>query len=61
MKRLFDVVCSFFGLLVLSPLFVFLSLWVGLGSKGGVFYKQKRVGRFNKDFTSNAAIEKGVI
>lgn len=51
MKRLFDVVCSFFGLLVLSPLFIFLSLWVGLGSKGGVFYKQKRVGRFNKDFT----------
>lgn len=51
MKRLFDIVCSFFGLLVLSPLFVFLSLWVGLGSKGGVFYKQKRVGRFNKDFT----------
>lgn len=51
MKRLFDVVCSFFGLLVLFPLFVFLSLWVGLGSKGGVFYKQKRVGRFNKDFT----------
>lgn len=51
MKRLFDVVCSFFGLLVLSPLFVFLSIWVGLGSKGGVFYKQKRVGRFNKDFT----------
>lgn len=51
MKRLFDVVCSFFGLLVLSPLFVFLSLWVVLGSKGGVFYKQKRVGRFNKDFT----------
>lgn len=51
MKRLFDIVCSFFGLLVLSPLFIFLSLWVGLGSKGGVFYKQKRVGRFNKDFT----------
>lgn len=51
MKRLFDIVCSFFGLLMLSPLFVFLSLWVGLGSKGGVFYKQKRVGRFNKDFT----------
>ena len=51
MKRLFDIVCSFFGLLVLSPLFVFLSLWVGFGSKGGVFYKQKRVGRFNKDFT----------
>ena len=51
MKRLFDIVCSFFGLLVLSPLFVFLSLWVGLGSKGGVFYKQKRVRGFNKDFT----------
>lgn len=51
MKRLFDVVCSFCGLIVLSPLFVFLSLWVGLSSKGGVFYKQIRVGRKGRDFT----------
>lgn len=50
MKRLFDIVCSFFGLVVLSPLFIFLSLWVGLSSRGGVFYKQQRVGLKDRDF-----------
>lgn len=50
MKRLFDITASFFGILILSPLFIFISLWVGLSSKGGVFYKQIRVGRNNKDF-----------
>lgn len=51
MKRLFDIVCSFFGLVILSPLFVFLSFWVGLSSRGGVFYKQRRVGLKGRDFT----------
>ena len=51
MKRLFDIVCSFFGLVFLSGLFVFVALWVGLSSKGGVFYRQRRVGRCNRDFT----------
>lgn len=51
MKRLFDIVCSFFGLVILSPLFIFLSLWVGLTSRGGVFYKQQRVGLNGRDFT----------
>lgn len=51
MKRLFDIVCSSFGLVILSPLFIFLSLWVGLSSRGGVFYKQQRVGLNGRDFT----------
>lgn len=51
MKRLFDIVCSFFGLVFLSWLFVFVALWVGLSSKGGVFYRQRRVGQCNRDFT----------
>ena len=51
MKRLFDIVCSFFGLVILSPLFIFLSLWVGLSSRGGVLYKQQRVGLNGRDFT----------
>ena len=51
MKRLFDIVCSFFGLVFLSWLFVFVALWVGLSSRGGVFYRQGRVGRCNRDFT----------
>ena len=51
MKRLFDIVCSFFGLVFLSWIFVFVALWVGLSSRGGVFYRQRRVGRCNRDFT----------
>ena len=51
MKLVFDIVFSFFWLLILSPVFVILSFAVGLTSKGVVFYKQKRVGRYNKDFT----------
>ena len=38
MKRLFDIVCSFFGLVFLSWLFVFVALWVGLSSRGGVCF-----------------------
>jgi lipopolysaccharide/colanic/teichoic acid biosynthesis glycosyltransferase len=50
MKRLFDIVASGFGLLVLSPLFILVAVWIKLDSKGPVFYRQVRVGRYNKDF-----------
>lgn len=50
MKRLFDIVASGLGLLVLSPLFLILAIWIKLDSKGPVFYRQVRVGRNNKDF-----------
>ena len=50
MKRLFDMIASGFGLLVLSPLFLILAIWVKLDSPGPVFYRQIRVGRNNKDF-----------
>ncbi len=50
MKRVFDVVASGFGLLVISPLFLILSVWIKLDSRGPVFYRQVRVGRYNKDF-----------
>ena len=50
MKRLFDIVASGLGLLVLSPLFLILAFWIKLDSKGPVFYRQVRVGKDNKDF-----------
>lgn len=50
MKRLFDMVASGCGLLVLSPVFLFLAIWIKLDSEGPVFYRQVRVGRNNKDF-----------
>lgn len=50
MKRVFDFVASGCGLLVLSPIFLVLAVWVKLDSPGPVFYRQVRVGRGNKDF-----------
>lgn len=50
MKRLFDIVASGLGLIVLSPLFLILAIWIKLDSKGPVFYRQVRAGYKNKDF-----------
>ncbi|MDE6842059.1 MAG: sugar transferase [Muribaculaceae bacterium] len=50
MKRLFDIVASSLGLIVLSPLFVVLAVWIKADSEGPVFYRQTRVGRNNKNF-----------
>lgn len=50
MKRFFDLVASGLGLLVLSPLFLILAVWIKCDSKGPVFYRQVRVGRNNRDF-----------
>lgn len=50
MRRLFDITASGLGLLVLSPLFLVLAVWIKLDSPGPVFYRQVRVGCGNKDF-----------
>lgn len=50
MKRFFDLVTSGLGLLVLSPLFLVLAVWIKCDSAGPVFYRQVRVGRNNRDF-----------
>lgn len=50
MKRLFDIVASGIGLVLLSPLFLVLAIWIKMDSKGPVFYHQVRVGKNNKNF-----------
>ena len=47
---MFDIVASGIGLILLSPLFVILAIWIKCDSIGPVFYKQVRVGRNNMDF-----------
>jgi len=48
--RCFDVLFSFLGLVLLSPVFFVIAIAVKLGSKGPVFYRQTRVGKNGKDF-----------
>ena len=50
-KRIIDVVGSGTLLMLLAPLFVAIALAVKLSSKGPVFFRQQRVGRFGKTFT----------
>ena len=50
MKRLFDILFSATALLVFSPFFVVICILILFSGKGGVFFRQLRVGRNNQDF-----------
>jgi lipopolysaccharide/colanic/teichoic acid biosynthesis glycosyltransferase len=50
LKRLFDIIASFLGILLLSPILIILYLAVAVNSGFPVFYLQTRVGKNNKDF-----------
>ena len=49
-KRVFDLVSSVIGLVVLAPILVLVSLFVWLGDRGPVFFRQERVGRGGRLF-----------
>jgi lipopolysaccharide/colanic/teichoic acid biosynthesis glycosyltransferase len=50
MIRFLDLIFSFFGLILLSPFFLVIIIWIVLDSQGPVFYRQLRVGKNGKDF-----------
>ena len=50
-KRVFDLIFSLFGILLLSPLLLLIAILVKHTSKGGALFLQKRVGLNNVDFT----------
>jgi lipopolysaccharide/colanic/teichoic acid biosynthesis glycosyltransferase len=50
MKRIFDIVFSLFFLTMFLPFGILISIIIILESKGGVFYRQERVGQFNVSF-----------
>ncbi len=49
-KRLFDILASGLGLLLLSPLLLGVALWIKWDSPGPVMFRQQRVGRFGRPF-----------
>lgn len=49
-KRIFDVIASGVGMIILSPLFIIISILIKLDSEGNVFFKQRRVGKNKKIF-----------
>jgi lipopolysaccharide/colanic/teichoic acid biosynthesis glycosyltransferase len=49
-KRLFDLLFAFFILIIFFPFGIVISLLIVLGSPGGIFYRQQRVGKNGKIF-----------
>jgi lipopolysaccharide/colanic/teichoic acid biosynthesis glycosyltransferase len=49
-KRIFDIFSSLIGLIILSPFLLLISLLVLFSSRGGIFYRQTRVGKNDKNF-----------
>ncbi|MBR2550269.1 MAG: sugar transferase [Clostridiales bacterium] len=49
-KRFGDIILSFGGLVLLSPVFLFLSLWIVIDDPGPVLFTQKRIGRDKQYF-----------
>jgi len=49
-KRLFDIICSLSGIILLSPVFIGITIWIVLDAGWPFYYLQTRVGRNNKDF-----------
>ncbi len=49
-KRLFDIFSSLLGLVILFPFLIAISVLIFVNSRGGVFYRQIRVGKNGKDF-----------
>jgi exopolysaccharide biosynthesis polyprenyl glycosylphosphotransferase len=45
LKRLVDTIGSSFLILLLSPVFLIISLWIKIGSEGPVFFRQERIGK----------------
>ena len=48
-KRMIDFILSLIGLIILSPVFIILCIWIKIDSRGPILFKQKRFGK-NKSF-----------
>ncbi len=50
LKRLFDIIGSFILLLLASPFLIILAIIIKIDSKGPVFYRQKRITTYGREF-----------
>ena len=50
LKRIFDIILSLFGLIILLPFMLIIAIFIKLDSKGTVFFKQIRVTKNGREF-----------
>ena len=49
-KRAFDIIISLIGLILSSPILLITAIAIKIESKGNVIFKQRRIGRYGKEF-----------
>lgn len=49
-KRIFDIIMSLIGIIILSPVFIIVSIAIKVNSTGNILFLQKRVGRDGREF-----------
>lgn len=49
-KRIFDIIFSFFGLILVSPIILIIGILIRIESRGSIFYRGIRIGRYGKAF-----------
>jgi exopolysaccharide biosynthesis polyprenyl glycosylphosphotransferase len=49
-KRVFDIVASSVGIVIIGPLLVFIAVAVRIDSRGSIFFRQTRIGRHGHPF-----------
>lgn len=49
-KRLFDILIAFLGLILLAPVFIIIAIFIKFTSNGAIFFKQERIGLNGKVF-----------
>ena len=55
-KRLIDIVISFMGLVILSPVFLIIAIAIKIDDPGPVFFTQKRVGKISSILSSISSV-----
>lgn len=50
LKKIFDRVFALILLIIFLPILIFISIWIKLDSEGEVFYKQKRITTYGREF-----------
>ena len=50
LKRVFDIVCSLILLILISPVLLILAIAIKIDSKGPIFYRQKRITTYGREF-----------
>ncbi|NLZ35844.1 MAG: sugar transferase [Clostridiales bacterium] len=49
-KRIFDIIVSLIGIIIISPILIIVAISIKLDSKGNVLFLQKRIGKDGKPF-----------